>query len=71
MWSAALYLAVVGPATIYGVLTLVAGLVIMTYLNPFMKPSRYNAGTDADKYCITAYWIGAMLSLALIILGCN
>ena len=71
LWGAALYLSVVGPATMYGILALIAGTVIMTYLNPWMRPSQYKNGSDHEKRSMVYYWIGTMLSIALVIFGAN
>jgi hypothetical protein len=70
-WGAALYLSVVTPATAYGLLSLIAGTVILTYLNPWVRPSRYKDGSDHEKRSLVYYWIGAMLSIALVIFGAN
>jgi hypothetical protein len=71
VWNQVLYLTVVVPAVAYGLLSLVAGVVVLTYFNPWMRPSRYKDGSDHEKRTMVYYWVGVLLSVALVIYGAN
>jgi hypothetical protein len=66
-----LYLNIISVSVAYNVLSLVAGVTLLTYLNPYIKTKEWVNGDWKDKLVGVTYWVGCLLALALVILGAN
>jgi hypothetical protein len=64
------YLNVIVPAAAYGILTLVAGLTLVSWLFPYFNYRRLmREGSDVEKATCMVFWGAIALALSIIIAG--
>lgn len=60
---------IIAPAVAYGILSLVAGLSLISWLNPWLSPSRLMKEDNITRLACCIYWAGCVIALAIVIAG--
>lgn len=55
------------PSAAFSVLTLISGIILLSWLNPYMSPRKMMAGSSMDRIACCVYWGLNGLALALVI----
>jgi hypothetical protein len=66
-----LYLNVISVSVAYNVLSLVAGVTLLSWLNPWIRTRELWKQDYKDKLVAVVYWVGTLIALSVVILGAN
>jgi hypothetical protein len=66
-----LYLNVISVSVAYNVLSLVAGVTLLSWLNPWIRTRELWKGDYKDHLVAVVYWVGTLIALSVVILGAN
>jgi hypothetical protein len=61
------YMNLLVRAVAYSILSLIAGVSLLSWLHPWFNPSRMMQGTEKQQQACVIYWGSALIALAIII----
>ena len=60
---------IIVPAVAYGICSLVAGLALISWLNPWMSPAKLMKQDSTTRLACCIYWGACVVALSIVIAG--